>query len=132
MDDAFGEAGVLTWFSANTSELRLCVSATNRGVAKSICKSHPANLFLGNSRRDGTGLRIGDSCDLEGRPLRKQGWSWSVSTQHKGRLLPADWRNRSDSQGSWRVREVPPSLDGLSCNHSFDFKSNQFELADSN
>ncbi len=138
MDDAFGEAGVVNVdFPAGTRELRLCVSATNHGVAEFTLQIEPGQSFPRElAARLEPGLRIGGAVlDLEGRPIEKAKLElFRTAPNIKGRLLYSRLaETRSDSQGSWGVQEVPPSLDGLvlQITHS-NFKSNKFDLGDSN
>jgi len=132
MDDAFGEAGVVNVdFPAGTRELRLCVSATNHGVAEFTLQIEPGQSFPRElAARLEPGLRIGGFVrDLEGRPIEKARLELvRIAPNSKGRWLHSRLaETKSDSQGGWGVREVPPSLDGLflRITHS-GFKSNQF------
>ncbi len=137
MDDTFGETGVVSVdFPANTRELRLCVSATGRGVAEINLQIEPGQSFPRElAAQLEPGLRIGGFVrDLEGRPIQKAKLElFRTAPNSKGKLLFSRLAaTRSDSRGGWAVREMPPALEGLvlQITHS-DFKSNQFELGDS-
>jgi hypothetical protein len=134
MDDSFGEAGIVPVdFPAGTRELRLFLSAAERGVAEINLQIEPGQSFPRElAARLEPGVRIGGFVrDLEDRPVEKAKVEvFRSAPNSKGKLLFSRlFETRSDGQGRWRVRGAPASLDGLvlRITHA-DFKSNQFEL----